>query len=198
MDGMCLTKLTAESSANPPAQAISDILSMKELHSTLHEMNNSIKLLHDEVKFLRAEVVLISEAGESVYKTPISELEVAEESLDNTLTIPRDQATTVFGQKGQTRSFIDKLTSVIPSSGLFSDPFKGAKSKTSTPHRLHQYSRILNAPQRLMNIPKDRYATKNQFLNITISNTYFRVSNFLNLLGREVIQPVHFPDGLHS
>lgn len=115
-------------------------MSMKELHSTLLEMNNSIKLLHDEVKFLRAEVVLISEAGESVYKTPISELEVAEESLDNTLTIPKDQATTVFGQKGQTRSFIDKLTSVIPSSGFLSDPFKGAKSKTSTPHRLHQYS----------------------------------------------------------
>lgn len=119
-------------------------------------------------------IVCAYKQSESVYKTPISELEVAEESLDNTLTIPRDHR------------------------GLFSDPFKGAKSKTSTPHRLHQYSRILNAPQRLMNIPKDRYATKNQFLNKTISNTYFRVSNFLNLLGREVIQPVHFPDGLHS
>lgn len=53
-----------------------------------------------------------------------------------------------------------------------------------------------------MNIPKDRYATKNQFLE-TISNPYFRVSNFSNLLGRKVIQPVNLfmtnlPDGLHS
>lgn len=59
-------KLRAKSSTNPPVQAISDILSTKKLHSTLLDMNNSIKLLHNEVMFLRETVVLKSEADESV------------------------------------------------------------------------------------------------------------------------------------
>lgn len=53
-----IKKLTAEFSTNPPLQAISDILSTKKLHSTLLDMNNSIKLLHNEVMSLRAKVVL--------------------------------------------------------------------------------------------------------------------------------------------
>lgn len=69
-------------------QAISDILSTKKLPSTLLDMNNSIKLLHNEVMSLRAKVVLKLEGGESVCKTLTNELEVAKESLDNTLTIP--------------------------------------------------------------------------------------------------------------
>lgn len=54
-------------------------------------MNKSIKLLHDKVMFLKAEVVLKSQVDESVYKTPTaltSELEVGEESQDNTMTFP--------------------------------------------------------------------------------------------------------------
>lgn len=136
---VCIKKLTAESSANPPAQAISDIMSANELHSTLLEMNKSIKLLHDEVKFLRTEAVLKSEVDESVYKTPTaltSALEVAEESLDNTLTLSTSnaQATKELSDKGADQKLIiDRLASVIPSSGFISDPFKGAKPKTSIP-----------------------------------------------------------------
>lgn len=49
----------------------------------------------------------------------------------------RQSKNIIFGwTTGQTRSFIDKLTSVIPSLGFLSDPFKGAKLKTSTPHRV--------------------------------------------------------------
>lgn len=58
---VCITKPTAESSANQPAQAISDIMSTNELHPTLMMMYKSIKLLHVKVKFLKAEVVLKSE-----------------------------------------------------------------------------------------------------------------------------------------
>lgn len=136
---VCIKKLETESSVSPPAQEISDILSTKELHSTLLEMNKSIKLLHDEVQFLRTAVVLKSEVDESMYKTPTalaSELEVAKESLDNTLTIPtsKDKATTELADKGADQKLIiDRLTSVIPSSGFISDPFKGAKPKTNTP-----------------------------------------------------------------
>lgn len=67
---VCIKKPTAEPSANLPAQAISNIMSTNELHSILMEMNKSIKLLHHEVKFLKAEVVLKSEVDEYVYKTP--------------------------------------------------------------------------------------------------------------------------------
>lgn len=108
-------KLTAEFSTNPPLQAISDILSTKKLHSTLLDMNNSIKLLHHEVMFLRAKIVLKSEADKSVYKTLTNELEVAQET-DHSL---RQSKNIIFGwTTGQTRSFIDKLTSVIPSLGF--------------------------------------------------------------------------------
>lgn len=64
-----------------------------------------------------------------------NELEVAEESLDNTLTFPtsKGQATTELLDKGLDRKLIiDRLTSVISLSGFISDPFKGAKPKTST------------------------------------------------------------------
>uniref|UniRef100_A0A8W8ILT8 Uncharacterized protein n=1 Tax=Magallana gigas TaxID=29159 RepID=A0A8W8ILT8_MAGGI len=114
-------------------------MSTNELHSTLIEMNKSIQLLHDEVKFLKTAVVLKSEVDESVYKTPTaltSGLEVAEESLDNTLTFPtsKHQAATELSDKmADQKLIIDRLTSVIPPSGFISDPFKGAKPKTSTP-----------------------------------------------------------------
>lgn len=46
---VCIKKLEAVSSANPPLQLTSNTLSTTELNSTLMEMNKNIKLLHDEV-----------------------------------------------------------------------------------------------------------------------------------------------------
>lgn len=90
--------------ANPTAQVTSDTLSTKELYPTLLEMNKSIKFLHDEVKFLRAEAVLKSKVDESLYKTPtalISEHEVAVESLDDTLTLTTCKEPTTLEQRGR-------------------------------------------------------------------------------------------------
>lgn len=137
---VCMKKLETDSLVNPPALTISDILSTKELHSTLLEINKSIRPLHDEVNFLRTEAVLKSEVDESVYKSHpalTSELEVTEGSLDmdNIPTIPtsKDQATTELADKrADQKLIIDRLTSVIPSS-VISNQFKGAKPKTSTP-----------------------------------------------------------------
>lgn len=75
-------------------------------------MIKNIKLLHDDVKFLRAKVVLKSEVDKSVYKTPTAlniELEDAEESLDNTLTLSQseNQATKEVSDKGTDQKLIN-------------------------------------------------------------------------------------------
>ena len=113
-----------------------------QLHLTLLEMNKSLQQLREEVQTLRSEVVLKSEIDESVlpvYKTPIAQangLHTSEDSSDKTLTLNTETIKTpskhVDTGKEQ-KDIIDKLTSVIPSSCYISDPFKGAKPKTSTP-----------------------------------------------------------------
>lgn len=69
-----------------------------------------------------------------MYKTPTaltSELQDAEESLNNTLTLltSEEKATKQVSDKGTDQ----KLTLVLPSSGFISNPFNGAKPKASTP-----------------------------------------------------------------
>lgn len=134
-----IEKPQGEASANAPALIPNET---NQLHLTLLEMNKSLQQLRDEVQTLRSEVVLKSEIDESifpVYKTPsapTSGLQDTDDSLDKTVILTTGTVQTPAKQsdKGKEQKvIIDKLTSVIPSSGYITDPFKGAKPKTSTP-----------------------------------------------------------------
>jgi hypothetical protein len=104
-------------------------------------MNKSIQMLRDEVNSLRSQVVLKSDVDSmgQLYNTPpvlTNQFDV-EKSIDKSLTLTADDTVQTPAKPSETgkeqKLTIDKLTSVIPPSGFISDPFKGAKQKTSTP-----------------------------------------------------------------